>query len=51
MFCFGFSDDYIIVGGTREEGNYSEEISGEVQQAILDRAEKILPQIKVILTG
>ena len=42
-----FSDDYIIVGGTLEEGNYSTEVSAEVQQTILERAREILPQIQV----
>ena len=46
---FFFSDDFIIIGGTREEGNYNNEVSAEVQQAILERAGKVLPQIKVIV--
>ncbi|KAK7115477.1 D-aspartate oxidase-like [Littorina saxatilis] len=39
-------DDCIIVGGTREEGNYSIDIVPEVQEDILRRAGEILPQIK-----
>lgn len=39
-------DDYIVVGGTREKGNYQLDVSNNVQEDILRRASDILPQIK-----
>lgn len=41
------SDDYIIVGGTREKGVDDQDVVQEVQDDILKRAAKLLPQIKV----
>lgn len=39
-------NDKIIIGGTREKGNYSTDVSKDVQDAILKRAGEILPQVK-----
>ncbi|PVD21198.1 hypothetical protein C0Q70_19366 [Pomacea canaliculata] len=39
-------DDYIIVGGTREKGVDDQDVVQEVQDDILKRAAKLLPQIK-----
>ncbi|KAK7475015.1 hypothetical protein BaRGS_00033762 [Batillaria attramentaria] len=39
-------DDYIIIGGTRERGNYQKDFSPATQEDILRRAADILPQVK-----
>ncbi|XP_076448849.1 D-aspartate oxidase-like isoform X2 [Babylonia areolata] len=39
-------DNHVIVGGTREQGDYNLNFCPKVQQNILTRAERILPQIK-----
>lgn len=53
MYCDGDEptyfiphDDQLIVGGTRERGNYSTDVSKEIQDDILKRAAELLPQVK-----
>lgn len=41
------SDEYVIVGGTREEGNFNTDVVPQVQDDILQRAAEVLPQVKV----
>lgn len=41
------ADEYVIVGGTREEGNFNTDVVPQVQDDILQRAAEVLPQVKV----